>query len=45
MREMKESEVGIRIDEFGGKGRVLVETVEEESGMDLLKVLWFGAEI
>lgn len=43
MGEMKESKVGIRINEFGRKRRVLVETVEEESGMDLLKVLWFGA--
>jgi len=42
---MKESKVGIRINEFGGKRRVLMETMEEESSMDLLKVLWFCAEI
>jgi len=42
---MKESKVGIRINEFGGKRRVLMEAMEEESSMDLLKVLWFCAEI
>ena len=39
------AQIGITVNEFGRKQGILMEAMEDEPGMYLLKKLWFGAEV
>lgn len=43
--EIEVAQIGITVNEFGREQGVLVEAMEDEPGMYLLKKLWFGAEV